>query len=255
MKGIIHVNLLTGTDLSSKAEGRRLLEIWSDMLPGFLPELYGNFEPLRASFPDDGLEKVLDRWDWPFLMKRKKPRMSGSVFMGSAKRQMHGWIHISFDGGKFDDHIVQFAKRVAIEFDAVFGFIHPMTKAEFQGKSFSRGVFTLHADAEIRTLRVTTRDLNESLPDLYFGTFFGRPYIDLFGASKLKSVSGCYSNEFLHNDLFYLQICEEISDVENDFARFDRLRENARLRLDSDAFWDRSLDSSHRYNTPTFSFR
>jgi hypothetical protein len=253
MKSKLYINILTNSTLSSKEDGRNLLNIWKDELPSIVPEKFGNYEPLKKDFNPDSLDDALSFWDYPFILRRKRPRMSGSIFMGGGKIPTHGWIHIVSDfSPTYDTEVVNFLKRVAVTFDVEFAFIHLLTTNEFSGDSYTTGVFSVKSDKNMNVLSVTTHELKKNIPDLYWATVLGTSYSRLFGESKLRSVEGLYRLEELNPGQFYIQMSQRLSDLETDFELLSKRRGLVKEYLNSNAFFDPSNPPSHRYSSPVF---
>lgn len=255
MKSRAYLNILTASPLTASSYGRKLLEIWNVELPSLVPEKFGNYEPLRKDYVSDDLEAVLEFWDWPFLVKKRLPRMGGGVYMGGGKIPTHGWIHIIADYREgLQVELRNFLRAVASAFVVDFAFLHLHTRSEFSGNKFSSGVFTFSSNYE-ESLSVTTHELRKNIPDLYWLTYLGRPYSELFGRDKLLSTPNCAIVEELPEEVFSIQLSEEISDLQSNFEAIDSCRRLVKKHLDSNAFYDPKLGPSHRYSTPRFSFR
>jgi hypothetical protein len=250
----LYINLLTNLSLISKDEGREFLRIWIDELPAsYIPEKFGNFEPLRSKFDVASLKTVLESWAYPFLVKRSRPRLSGSIFMGGGKVASHGWIHIVLDfDANFQKNFIAFAQRVARRFHADFGFLHLLTQNEFKGDEFTRGVFSVRNDSSMDTLRVTTHDLKRCIPNLYWATFFGPSYIKLFGEDKFSHFAPGVISEKLDRELQYIQLTQELTDLQENFSLVNDLREKTKAFLNSNAFFDSRASLSQPYRTPDF---
>lgn len=253
MKSKVYANILTSSRLTSLDDGRRLLEIWSRELPSLVPEKYGNYEPLRKEFTSDGLESIVTSWEYPFLLRKKKPKMSASVFMGGGKISTHGWIHIVAD---YEDdlqiELLNFVREVSVGFGVDFAFIHLLTAEEFGCDAFSKGVFTFRSDHPMRTLSITTHELRKNIPNLYWATFFGRPYSELFGHEKFHSIPTCAITEELVEGVFCMRLSEDISELEFNFSKIDNCRSRVKQHLDSNVFYNPALDPWHQYSVPLF---
>jgi hypothetical protein len=54
--------------LTSKEEGREILELLYSLLENLWPERYGSSEPLRKKFDPHNLDEILASWDEPFCL-------------------------------------------------------------------------------------------------------------------------------------------------------------------------------------------
>jgi hypothetical protein len=83
---------------------------------------------------------------------------------------------------------------------------------------------------------VSERGLKECLPDLAWGNIFGPPYVELFGgADRMRSVPAPLVIE-LGPERFFLQLTDDISDVQHDRAALTAAREAAKEHLGADCF-------------------
>jgi hypothetical protein len=59
-----------------------LFKLWADVAPGFFPDRYGGYEPLRQEFSLARLDEALKWWEHQFLLKRvASPKLESSIFM------------------------------------------------------------------------------------------------------------------------------------------------------------------------------
>jgi hypothetical protein len=123
--------------------------------------------------------------------------------------------------------LVPLLKELAVSFTADFGLIEPARKAP--GPSVG----------------ATTWDLVKAIPEFYWATVFGRPYVELFGRSRLARVKAAVNVE-LAPGLFYIQLTERLADVAEQPQRVDELRTAAVEVLGSDAFADPAAQTPRR---------
>lgn len=252
MRNRLYINILTNANLISRKEAKKLLEIWIENLKSFIPQKFGNYEPLKNDFDPDNLFSVIDFWDYPFLVKRKTPKMNGSIFMGGGKNPTHGWIHVILEFcQEQQEEVVNFVKKVAVAFDVEFAFIHLLTESEFHDR-YTNGIFSVRSGISLNTLSVTTHELKKGIPDIYWGTIFGKSYLRLFGESKFNTLPSFALVERLETGQYYVQVSEEISDLETDFHLVSRRRNDIKEHLNSNAFSNPRFGSFHQYSIPHF---
>ena len=70
----IYTSILTPLPLTSRADGDKVLTLWETLLPDYLPDKYGNWEPLKHTFDLSHREEILDAWQWGLFTKKAKPR-------------------------------------------------------------------------------------------------------------------------------------------------------------------------------------
>jgi hypothetical protein len=102
-----------------------------------------------------------------------------------------------------------------------------------------------------KNLYVVTLDLNKWLPDIYWTTVFGRPYVELFSRERLLSCPA-YRVKELDNGSIVVQLTPELKDIAAEEAAFERVRQDARNHLDTDAFFNPAKGVDYRYRVPEF---
>src|SRR5882757_6757942 len=85
-----------------------------------------------------------------------------------------------------------------------------------------------------KNLFVTTHDLSKYVPDVYWTTIFGAPYVKLFSREKLLSAPA-HRVEELENGSVVLQLTPDLRDTVTDEAAFEGVRKAVKDHLDSDA--------------------
>jgi hypothetical protein len=211
------------------------MHLWMELLPNYVPERFGNYEPIRLEFTPADIDSVIKYWDWPFLAKRSKPRMLGTIFMNIGKIPVHGSIKIELEWkAAYQDQIIQFFKTVSTQFEAEFGFLDLTIKDE--------------------RLNVTTHDLRENIPNVYWATLFGKAYVETFGRDRIRSCPAPYIEE-LSKDQFYLQLGDALVDVEKRPQELFQARERVKKHLNSNAFFDPELPPGHNYSVPVFNIQ
>ena len=222
----------------SKSDGRRILQMISDLLPEFEPEFYNSCEPINKKFKN--IDTALGDWGKSFIWKRRKPSAFGMVTFGSAhpRRPFHTSLLLE---GQLEAIDVQRLAHFFREFSKIFkpdiGLMHVFPKIGRQTRQ--------------PILNLSTFVLSESLPNLYWATIFGRPYAKLFGKNRLLSTPAAVVTE-LADDTFYIQLTENVMDNRNRSKDVEVARQKAKEHLDSNAFFDAKLSTSHGYRTPEF---
>ena len=100
-------------------------------------------------------------------------------------------------------------------------------------------------------LFVTTLNLSKCLPDIYWTTVFGRPYVELFSRERLLSCPAHRIKE-LDSGAIVIQLTPELKDIAAEEAAFERVRQDARNHLNNDAFFDPAKGLDYQYRVPEF---
>lgn len=223
----------------SKSEGKRMLRMICDLLPEVMPEFYNTYEPVNQRFDLSEIDSALKDWSFSFLWKRKKPSVTGAIFMGTA--QFERPFHTSFTIRTKPENIgtqrlVQFVQKFSTTFRVDFSMVHVLTRPEIESK---------------RLFGLSTFILKESLPNMYWAMVFGAPYVKLFGKERLLSTPTAVVKE-LADDLIYLQLTDDLLDNRMQPERVEAARSVAKNHLDSNVFLDPQLSPNHVYRRPEF---
>jgi hypothetical protein len=206
------------------------------------PEYFDVVEPIREPFDCKKIGAVIETvWQWQngpdtFMWRRRRPKSWGGIYMSKAPEPVHGSVDLKSAAGvpRTNEELVRFLKTMAADLGADFGLIDATP---------------VKADGTEGCLAVTTWDLRKGLPDLYWGTVFGRPYVELFGRERLSGVPAAVKVE-LAPALFYIQLTERLNDVIERPEVVDKARQAAKEHLGLDAF----VTAEGAARVPAFSF-
>jgi hypothetical protein len=210
-----------------------------DLAPELMPEFYNTYEPVNRAFDLTELDSALKEWHFSFLWKRKKPSVTGAMFLGSAQleRPTHTHLLIRAKPEILDaKRLIRFVQKFSKSFRPDIGLVHVLTKPEVERKvHFGQSTFIL----------------KESLPNLYWAMVFGAPYIKIFGKERLLSAPTAVAKE-LSDGLIYLQLTNDLMDnrTRPDYVEVKRLA--AKNHLNANVFLDPQLSPNHVYRTPIF---
>jgi hypothetical protein len=93
--------------------------------------------------------------------------------------------------------------------------------------------------------------LKKCVPDIYWTTVFGRPYVELFSRERLLSCPAHRIKE-LDNGAIVIQLTPELKDIAAEEAAFERVRQDTRNHLNNDAFFDLAKGLDYQYRVPEF---
>jgi hypothetical protein len=91
--------------------------------------------------------------------------------------------------------------------------------------------------------------LRRWIPELFWTTIFGPPYVKLFGRDRLLSAP-CFSAEEIGPSIIRLQLSKSIYEMRDSFDQLDGIRSAVKRHLDVDAFWRRGAPCEHQYVVP-----
>jgi hypothetical protein len=147
----------------------------------------------------------------------------------------------------------QLLECAAAAFLADLGFIHKITDTEVPKGRANGSISFLDAAHTEKHLFLVTHRLNKFLPDIYWTTVFGRPYVELFSRERLLSCPA-YRVKELDNGSIVIQLTPELKDITAEEAAFERVRQEVRNHLNNDAFFDLAKGLDYRYRVPEFAW-
>ena len=250
----VFFQILSPLPLNRHQDARKLFQLWADNASHFLPNRWGLYEPIRHHFSLSTLDEAIRTWEYLFLVKRTiAPRLSGDIRMQYGPHRMHSTWAIDLEDVKDFEQSAFFKllECAASTFSADFGFIHRITDAETSKGRANDSIAYLDAAHTEKHLFVSTRQLKKWLPDIYWTTVFGKPYVELFSRERLLSCPAHRVKE-LDDGSIVVQLTPELKDIAAEEAAFERARQEARNHLNNDAFFDLVKGLDYQYRVPEF---
>ena len=236
LKHKIYLELLTPRSLTSREDGNQVLRLWERYLPTCLPEKVGNWEPINHAFDLNNLDAALNLWRWPFFAKRKKPRMEAQIFMRRGAMPQHATWVLNFDCGETNvDELAGFLKEAAKILNADFGCLTLLNEAEIEAGRHNGTVTALDKKSTRFNFFIASQDLQTSIPDVYWLTVFGPPYVKRFGKDKLLSAPATKVEE-LGDTAVLVQLTSRLEDMRTDVATFNAAKAELKSFLGQTAF-------------------
>ena len=245
------VNVLSPQSLANATDGKCFLSTLCNLAPHLAPQLYGTHEPLRKRFDPTDIESALAAWKAPspFLWRRKQPGASGGVFIMPGSIPLHAIITLRSDSLRYTAEAVTVLQQFSLDFDADFAFVHSLSEDDIHRGLRAGVVSPLNRAGTRFTMIVTTHILRRYLPDIYWATLFGLPYVRHFGRERLLAAPAPLVQE-LPNGAIYLQMSSD----EVELGTFRRVRERVKAHLGIESFFDERADIDHEYSVPEFRF-
>jgi hypothetical protein len=250
----VFFQILSPLPLNRHQDARKLFQLWAENAFHFLPDRWGLYEPLRKHFSLSALDEAIRTWEFYFLVKRTvSPKLEGSIFMQYGPRRDHSSWEISLKNVKdFDQPVFcKLLERSAAAFSADFGLIHTITETEMsRGRAHGSISFLDTAKTE-KHLFIASLMLKKCMPDIYWTTVFGKPYVELFSRDRLLSCPAHRIKE-LDSGAIVIQLTPELKDIAAEEAAFERVRQDARNHLNNDAIFDPNKGLDYQYRVPEF---
>ena len=208
----------------TKEDGKVFFTLMHNIVPEIQPEKVAMYEPYHE-FHYDQLNEMVE--DWPYKLswiRRQNLYSYGNNVNGDYEDYNGIDVYVFVESEEFVERLTLFFKEVCKQFAAFYGIIAVGYETEMRDQelfnkylcSFSWGVSVL-----------------EGLEPLCWGTYFGEPYVKLFGRDRLLSVP-CKVEEVGHG--FYIQLTEDMSSPDSDYAGYAQIRDKTIQHLGCNAF-------------------
>jgi hypothetical protein len=250
----LHFEILSPLPLNRHQDAVKLFQIWAQNAPRFFPDRSGLHAPLRHRFSLASLEEAIRTWEFYFRVKRvAAPKLEGNIFMQYGPHRQHSTWSIALKKAKDFEQpaFCKMLEHAAVAFSADFGFVHEIVEAETPRGLASGTIHYLDTQKREKNLLVTSHVLWKFVPDIYWMTVFGKPYVKVFSRERLLSCPAHRTHE-LDNGSIIIQLTPELTDAAADETAFEGARQRARSHLDNDAFFDPLKGSDYQYRVPEF---
>ena len=266
--------VLVPNRLTSKLQGRKLLEIFMKHFPGHLLTSFGDSEPLSGRFGASSLGAVLEAWGHlGFIAERVNPDVLLNVqFMVPSPKPKHsiiGLLRFQSETEEAFDSFDDFVLEVATVFEADYAAAHILAEHELadrldilktkpgsnveymnrrvQNEGFAKVLWGM------TVLQHNSPKLMKCLPDLLWFTVFGRPYVTLFGRERLLSTPAQQVTE-LSNGAVAIKLTDRLDDTMTSWENFKVVRDRCKDHLGRTAFCVSSTVAADARKTPQFQF-
>lgn len=211
------VNILSPLGLSSTDEAKDILHAWISSLPNLVPERVGKYEPLRTVLRSADLSDALQDWEPPlFLASRRKPRMHCIIFQRgpNSPNNQHSSLKFEFTAAEATElGALVFLESLCEVVEADFAAMEVIGDAYLEHGERSGTVGYLNVKRTSWTFCLSTIGLRKGVPDIYWATVFGKPYVDLFGREQLVKSPALRTKPLTYGGVM-LQLTESFADGE-----------------------------------------
>ncbi|WP_157125654.1 hypothetical protein [Pandoraea norimbergensis] len=235
------INVLSPLTLTSERDFLDVVQTFCNFLPEICPEKWGWWEPLDRRFDGDDVTSLVPdggNCQTVYWQRKRQPKAEGSFNVrwhskSSKVEDTHSKIGFSFELGRVQqESLVAYLKNASIRTKADFSFVDVLTPGyrDFAVESESAP----YGDR----FMVVTHLLRHWLPDVFWGTVFGPPYVRLLGKDRLLTAPAFLVEE-LGPETIYVQLTERLEDAVEDSAKIQASRELFKRHLRSNAFFIR----------------
>jgi hypothetical protein len=250
----VYFQILSPLPLNRHQDARKLFQIWAENAFRFFPNRSGLYEPLRHHFSLSSLEEAIRTWEFSFLVDRTvSPKLKATINMQYGPHRRHSYWSIGLKNVKDFEQpaFCRMLECAAAAFSVDFGLIHRITEMDMSRGLASGTTGFLDTARTERMLHVSSLVLKRYVPDIYWMTVFGKPYVELFSRERLLSCPAHRVQE-LDNGQIVVQLTPELRDTATEEAAFERVRQDARNHLNNDAFFNPIKGLNHPYRVPEF---
>jgi len=217
-----------------------MVRVYCEQFPGVLPEKWGWQEPLNRVFDAQNLEMLIpdsnecETIDW---QRKTRPKAEGSfrvrwLSMSPKVMDTHASVNVTVELGDVEqDSLVASLKALSMCVRADFAVLEVLTES-YRGFAMESGSAP-YGDR----FMLSTHVLRHWLPDVFWGTVFGAPYVKLFGKDRLLSAPVAIAEE-IGEDMVYIQLTERLIDTVNSPSAVQQCRVQVKKHLGIDAFFE-----------------
>ena len=232
----VFVKLFSRNPLTDMAQGRTLVRLIGEHVPYWTPYRYGWSEPPRNVFDPDHFE---DFWQIQFLLlwRNEKRTATGDAQTRVGPYSTLSDVELQGEQNRALDlaALAGLVQDCGEPIDLTYGALHLFHPDEVFDAGRGGHMFGVVQGTPI--LAVTERGLKQCLPDLAWGNVFGPPYVELFGgADRVRTTPAALVRE-LGPDRFYVQLTEDIRDVQDNREALAAARDAAKRHLGADCFY------------------
>ena len=211
------INILSPQGLASTEEAKDIFHAWITTLPGLVPERVGKYEPLRTVVRSADLSDALQGWEPPlFLASRRKPRMHCIIFQcgPNGPDTKHSSLKFEFAAAEATQlGALAFFESLCDVVEADFAAMEVIDEPYLDYGERSGTIGYLNVKRTGWSFCLSTIGLRKGIPDLYWATVFGKPYVDLFGYEQLVRSPALRTRPLNYGGVM-LQLTESFNDGE-----------------------------------------
>ncbi|MFL9866737.1 hypothetical protein PQR67_21385 [Paraburkholderia fungorum] len=264
-KDPVCVNVLSPLSLRSPMDFLRAVRTYEEVFPNVLPEKWGWWEPLDRAFDAQNIEALVPAagtCETVFWQRKKCPKAEGAFSVrwrskSPMVKDTHSNIDLTLELADVEqDLLVHALETLSVRTEADIAILD-VANARYEDFAFDS------ASAPFgERFMLVTHVLRHWLPDVFWGTVFGPPYVRLFGKDRLMSAPAAVVKE-LGEEMIYLQLTDKLADTIFNFDAVLASRLAVKAHLAVDAFFqsERAYDRAEKgptgdlFATPEFQLR
>ncbi|MCR9145538.1 MAG: hypothetical protein NXI24_25080 [bacterium] len=212
-------------------------------LPALYPKKVGNYEPVRTLFDPRKKGELEQQWRSPFIWKGAAVGSQGNVWFRQGLGK-NSDIICSAKTKDFDfERCQDFLGKTAKVMNAAFIYAHPFQSIEIERARTNETLITV-VRGKSNYVSVSSIVLEKYIPDVYWYTIFGPPFVKHFGLKRLLATP---ANRVVQlGDHFVGIQLTGLSEI-LDGAKMEEARSLVKSHLGQDAFFSLSRGASSKY--------
>jgi hypothetical protein len=247
----VTLNILSPVGFTHKEEAKAFLQFLLTSYPEYAPEKFNYVEPVRYKFYPNDIDDALSGFDDSFLWTRKTSKVNGSIWP-ACRPDHHGWFVMRLEVDEFNhSRTVQFIKDASSFLTADFAFMHALHPTEIAQTMRNDTIGCNNPEEQEYGIDITTFQLKKYVPNLYWATIFGRPYVNLVGRHAMLESPASIVEELSYGGIC-IQLSHNISDVLTEYDKLDAVRVAVKHHINRGLFWLPEAPEDHSYTVPDF---
>ncbi|WP_234775668.1 hypothetical protein [Paraburkholderia tropica] len=236
----VSLNVLSPMSMHNREDFIDAVRTYCESLPEAMPEKWGWWEPLDKIFDPNEIDQLVPqqgKCETVYWRRHKSPKAEGSFSVRwhskSPKVQdTHSNINLTLELGKVrQEALVSWLKTASVRARADLALVDVLSD-EYRDFAIESA-----SSQSGEWVHVVSHVLRHWLPDVFWGTVFGIPYVKLFGKDRLLNAPVAIAEE-IGDDMVYIQLTDKISDALTAPEFVQDRRANLKAHLGVDAFYE-----------------
>lgn len=241
----VNVQVMSRRSFRRPAALFEAMAFFEEALPQIKPSVFNWTDPVNKPWDLSKLESYIpdDRAgeaDTIYWRKKRTPKASGYFTVASPvnaapQKRWHGDVSFVVELANLDvAAVVSYIKAATLKFDGDIAQVHWVSPKEKPDREteYSFDMAGANGGSEFGT-----NSLHHWLPALPWAVVFGDAYVRMFGMERLLSAPA-YKVEKLSDDAVYIQLSQNLTDLQTDYEAVHAARERVQEHLGRDAFFD-----------------
>jgi hypothetical protein len=233
------VNILSPLTLEAPSDFIHTVQTFCASVPQLMPGKWGWSEPLDRNFDVEDIDALIPEngiCQTIYWQRKDRPKAEGSLAVrwrsqSPKVRDTHSNISFTVQMGQVDQSaLVNYLKAASLRSKADLALLDTLTEP-YRNFAIESGSAPYG-----ERFMVVTHLLRHWLPDVFWATVFGPPYVQLLGKERLLGAPA-YVVEEIGPDMIYVQLTESLAGALEDSAGLQSQRKLFKEHFLSNAFF------------------